>query len=202
MSSEKTRTAIIVSVLALVALLVVGGLAFVTLKFRAQAARRQALAELKAANPVEYYILHTANTKSDEDLKSEMVGKWELRGVMNRQTGQFFFVPAQSGNFKMWTLTNWSIATYDLFSNLQYKASGHYTLERGIYTESIEAATGQMTRFLGAHPKYKIRVDGDAYYQMSANPPRNGNAFRRCGSVSSDDVREWTRSPLAVVIST
>jgi len=177
MESEKSRTVAILGVVALVALLVIGGLTWFALKVRAQAAQRRALAQLKTDNPVEYFILHTANAKSDDELKNEMAGTWELRGTMNRQTGQFISIPTRSGYFKSWTATNWSIVTYDLFSNVQYTASGHYTLQGGIYTESIEAATGQMTRYLGAHPSFRIRVDGDAYYQMSANPPRNGNAL-------------------------
>ena len=30
-----------------------------------------------------------------------------------------------------------------------------------------------MTQYLGAHPSFKIRLDGDTYYQMSAG--RNSN---------------------------
>jgi galactose mutarotase-like enzyme len=63
--------------------------------------------------------------------------------------------------------------TYGLFSNVQYTASGHYTLQGDNYTESIEAATGQMTQYLGNHPAFRIRVDGDTYYQMTAG--RNTN---------------------------
>ncbi len=36
------------------------------------------------------------------------------------------------------------------------------------YTESIEAATGMMRQYLGAHPQFIIRLDGDKYYQMGA----------------------------------
>jgi hypothetical protein len=65
--------------------------------------------------------------------------------------------------------------TYDQSSNALYTAGGRYTLEGDNYTESIEVATGFMERSLGAHPKYKIRVDGDMFYQMSAKPPKNGS---------------------------
>ena len=173
MATERTRTAVILGAVILVMALVLGGLAFLAFKFHAQAVQRRALEDLKAANPVEYYIQHTPLTQNGDDLRNAMVGTWELRGTRNRQTGQFIFVPTRSGYFKTWTLTNWSIVTYGLLSNVQYTASGQYTLQGDNYSESIEAATGQMTQYLGAHPAFRIRVDGDTYYQMSAG--RNSN---------------------------
>ena len=173
MTTERTRTAVILGTVISVMALVLGGLTLLGLKIRAQAAQRRVLEELKATKPVEYFILHTPLTQTGDDLRNAMLGTWELRGVMNRQIGQFIFLPATSGNFKTWTPTNWSIVSYDLFSNVQYTASGHYTLQGDHYTESIEAATGQMTQYLGAHPAFRIRVDGDSYYQMSAGKNSN-----------------------------
>jgi len=157
----------------LAVVLVLGGIAFLALHLHARMVQRRALEELKVANPVEYFILHTPKTQSDEELRSQMAGTWELRGVRNRQIGLFIPVSAHSGYFKTWTPTNWSIVTYDQLSNVQYTASGHYTLQGDHYTESIEAATGQMRQYLGNHPVFRIRVDGDNYYQMSAGKNAN-----------------------------
>ncbi len=173
MATERTRTALILGTVILAVALVLGGLTVLTLKMRAHAAQRRALEKLKETRPVEYFILHTPLTQTGDGLRNAMLGTWELRGVMNRRVGQFVLLPARSGNFKTWTPTNWSIVSYDLFSNVQYTASGHYTLQGDNYSESIEAATGQMTQYLGAHPAFRIRVDGDSYYQMSAG--RNSN---------------------------
>jgi hypothetical protein len=63
---------------------------------------------------------------------------------------------------------NHAIATYDNNSNLLYSASDHYTLRGDNYTESIEDASGSMARYIGAHPKFRVRIDGDKYYQMGA----------------------------------
>jgi hypothetical protein len=153
--------------------LVLGGLTVIALKMRAHAAQRRALEELKARNPVEYFILHTPLTQTGDDLRKAMVGTWKLAAHLNRQTGDFTVLVQRAGHFKTWTLTNWSSVTYDLYSNVSYTASGHYTLQGDNYTESIEAATGQMTQYLGNHPAFRIRVDGDNYYQMSAG--RNSN---------------------------
>jgi hypothetical protein len=130
---------------------------------------KRELAQLKVDNPVEYYVLHTPMTKKEDELKNEMEGTWRLAGAHSRRTGGFVYLqPSGNYYFKTFTLTNWSIATYDFSSNLLYSASGHYTLQGELYTESIEAATGQMTQYLHMQPQFKIRMDGDKYYQMGA----------------------------------
>ena len=168
MSSEKSKTGIIIGIVTLVAVLVLGGITLLLLKVRAHTVQARALAELKADNPVEYYVLHTPLVQSEDELKSEMVGTWQLKGAKSRATGSFVFLLPGNLYFKSFTLTNWAIVTYDAYSNVLYSASGHYTLHGDSYTESIEAATGMMTRYLGAHPGFRIRVDGDNYYQMGA----------------------------------
>ena len=168
MASEKTKTAIIVGIVALVAVLILGGITFLIFKVRVHMAQEKALAELKADNPVEYYVLHTPMAQSEDELKNEMVGKWQLMGAKSGRTGGFVMLQTPGLYLKSFTLTNWAIVTYDADSNVLYSASGHYTLHGDSYTESIEAATGMMTRYLGAHPGFRIRVDGDTYYQMGA----------------------------------
>ena len=74
MASEKTKMGIIVGIVALVAVLVLGGIAFLILKVRAHVVQARALAELKADNPVEYYVLHTLMVQSEDELKNDMVG--------------------------------------------------------------------------------------------------------------------------------
>lgn len=173
MGTELSRTAVTRLALAGLGISIILGLVFLGLKLHQRSVQRQALETLKAANPVEYFILHTAKKQSDAELRDQMVGTWEMAGVRNRQSGLFIFVPPRSGNFKTWTLTNWSIVSYDFFSNVQYTASGHYTLQGDLYTEAIEAATGQMTQYLGARPSFRIRLEGDTYYQMSAGNNAN-----------------------------
>jgi hypothetical protein len=168
MASEKIKTGIIIGIVALVAVLILGGTTFLILKVRAHVVQARALAELKADNPVEYYVLHTPMVQSEDEWKGEMVGMWRLMGAKSRSTGGFVFLLPGNLYFKSFTLTNWAIVTYDAYSNVLYSAGGHYTLHGDSYTESIEAATGTMTRYLGAHPGFRIRVDGDNYYQMGA----------------------------------
>ena len=173
MSSENTKLAVIIGVLVLVVVVIVGGLGMFVVKMRAQAAQQKALADLKERNPVEYYVLHTPPAQNADDTRNAMLGTWQLGAVRNRTTGQMVVMLPRAGNFKTWTLTNWSIASFDTSSNLQYTASGHYTLQGDLYTEAIEEATGQMRQYLGNHPAFHIRVVDDTYYQMSADNKAN-----------------------------
>jgi hypothetical protein len=129
MASEKTKTAIIISVVALVAVLVLGGITFFFLKVRAQMVRQRELTELKQNNPVEYYVLHTPLTQKEDELRSGMVGTWQLMGAKSGRTGGFVMLQTPSLYIKSFTLTNWAIVTYDADSNVLYSASGHYTLQ-------------------------------------------------------------------------
>jgi len=67
----------------------------------------------------------------------------------------------------MWTLTNWAIIRYDAKSNVVYSASGPYELQGDLYTETTANATGTMTPYIGTRSTYKLRVDGDKYYQTA-----------------------------------
>jgi hypothetical protein len=164
MASPKTKLAIVIAI----GILFLGGITFLVLKVKAHIDQKRALAELKKDNPVEYYVLHTPRVQSEDELKNQMVGTWELAGAKSGTTGKFVFLQPHNGRFNMFTLTNWAVVRYDADSNVVYSASGHYTLRGDRYTESIEAATGMMKRYLGAHPRFRIRVDGDHDYQMQA----------------------------------
>ncbi|MGB7747534.1 MAG: hypothetical protein WBN75_09635 [Verrucomicrobiia bacterium] len=161
MASPKAKTAIVIGVV-----LVLGAITFLTVKIRAHVIQTRALAELKENNPVEYYVLHTPMTQKGDELKNEMEGKWRLTGAHSRRTGGFVFLQPGNYYFKIFTETNWAIATYDTDSNLLYSASGRYTLQGENYSEYIDAATGTMVQYLHANPHFKIRVVGDKYYQM------------------------------------
>ena len=162
MASEKTNTAIIIGI----AVLILGGITFLILKVRAHWVQARALAELKSDNPVEYYILHTPMVQSESDLKDDLVGTLQLAGAKSLQTGEFVRLESPQNYRKMFTLTNWTMVACDNDSNVLYIASGHYTLQGENYTESIEAATGAKSQFRGTHPTFRIRLDGDKFYEM------------------------------------
>lgn len=182
MASEKARTILITGMLVLVAILVFGGLALLILKVRAQTAQNRALARLKEENPVEYYLRHTPLAQSEEELKNAMVGTWELTGAKSARTGGFVTLASPQNFHKTFTLETWAIVTCDDQSNVLYSAGGHYTLQGDRYTEAIESATGTMTRYLGAHPSFRIRVVGDEFYQMGAGEhPTIEERWQRAG---------------------
>ena len=124
-------------------------------------------------DPVAYAVLHKSllqkvfHLQVDENkLRRQMIGVWEMSAVRSRRGTNYFFLQKGNNHFKIWTRTNWSIVSYDSDSNIVDSASGPYTLQGNTYSETIETATGFMTNFIGAHPRFKIRVDGDNYYQL------------------------------------
>jgi hypothetical protein len=168
MASQKTKTILLATTGGLLAVLIFGSITFFILKVRAQMAKARELAELKEYNPVEYFVLHTPMTLSEDNLRNALVGRWQLIGAKSFTTGEFTVLLSPQNFLKTFTLTNWAIVTYDSGSNVLYSAGGRYTLQGDAYTETIDEATGMMTKHLGKHPKFRIRVDGDKYYQMGA----------------------------------
>jgi hypothetical protein len=163
MTWSKKKTAAVAGVVILLAL----GTTIAVFEAKNSAARKK--------DPVAYEILHQSlwqkvfPQKTDEnELRHQLVGIWTIIAKKFRSDSGFRYFPMDNLRLKMWTLTNWSIVTYDTESNVVYSASGPYELHGNNYTETIEAATGGMTNYLGAKPRFKIRVDGDKYYQMSA----------------------------------
>jgi hypothetical protein len=158
----------------------VGGLGFLAVKLRAQSAQRRALEELKENNPVEYFILRTPMAQNESDVKAGLAGTWHLAGAKSLKTGEFVRLESPQSYCKTFTLTNWSVVAYDNDSNVLYTASGCYTLQGENCTESIEAATGAKKQFLGTHPTFRIRLDGDKLYEMgTGNNPSIEQMWQR-----------------------
>jgi len=164
----KSRTIFVIGTVAFVAVAIFAGLGMLIYKIHARTMQERALADLKRDNPVEYYILYTPLKMTEDDLRHGLVGKWQLAGAKSMITGDFVQLVSPENYLKIFTLTNWSIVTYDGSTNVVYSASGRYELHGDNYTETIEHATGMMKQYLGRHPKFRIRLDGDNYYQMGA----------------------------------
>lgn len=81
MASPKAKTAVLVGISTLLAILFFGGIIFFVLKARARAAQARELAELKQDNPVEYFVLHTP-AQNENNLRDAMAGdKYYQMGV-------------------------------------------------------------------------------------------------------------------------
>ena len=76
-------------------------------------------------------------------------------------------------------MTNWAIVTYDSRSNVVYSASGPYELNGNLYTETVESGTGNMTNYIGTRLQYKLRVEGDKYYQMGSGIEETGQRVQQ-----------------------
>ena len=172
------RKAILLGVVIPALALVSGVLLWLVL--RAQPAQHRASAELNADNPVEYSILHTPLTQTEDELRKALVGTWQLAGAKSQQSGKFVRLESPQDFRKTFTLTNWAVVALDSRSNVLYTASGHYTLQGENCTEIIEAATGAKTAFLGTRPTFRIRLEGDTFYEMGlGNNPSVEQMWRR-----------------------
>jgi RNA polymerase sigma factor (sigma-70 family) len=154
MAWSKTKSTVIASA---VILLIGGGTAVTLLQTKARADR--------AKDPVAYVFRDPSKMDADA-LKQQLVGTWVLEAKrlgVNKPYNHF----SDNNRLKIWTLTNWAIIAYGPNSNILYSASGPYELQGDLYTETIETAGGSMSNYVGAHPKYRLRVIGDKYYQTA-----------------------------------
>jgi RNA polymerase sigma factor (sigma-70 family) len=99
-------------------------------------------------------------------LRQQLVGRWALE-LKRLGTDKDYTHYNDNNRQKMWTLTNWAIIRYDAKSNVVYSASGPYELQGDLYTETTAKATGLMTPYIGTRSTYKLRVEGDKYYQTA-----------------------------------
>jgi hypothetical protein len=180
MASRKTTTAIVLGMAIFFVVLALAGILALIARSRAQAAQAALEKKLAAENPVEYKVQHQPLTQDESELKNSLVGTWRMAGSKSWGATAFTLKPANNGDFKTFTPTTWAVVTYDANSNVVYSGSGHYTLQGDLYTESIEAATGPMAQYIGAHPQFKIRLEGDKYYQMgTGNKPSIEEMWQR-----------------------
>lgn len=117
-------------------------------------------------NPVAYEIAHEPAVINEDQLRNQIVGAWQLFAAKDWGDTNFTYYPPNSRHFKIFTLTNSTTVAYDADSNIIFQINGPYELHGNVYVESIETATGPMSRFRGHRNPFKIRVEGDKYYQM------------------------------------
>ncbi len=134
-----------------------GGITTALLKAKAHAAL--------ANDPVAIAFRNKPQTDANT-LRQQLVGRWALEtkrlGIDKPYTRYH-----DNNRQKMWTETNWSITFYDARSNVFCSASGPYELQGDRYTETVENASGTMKNYVGARMQFRLRVDGDKYYQTA-----------------------------------
>ena len=156
MAWTKTKT----TILAGVAVLLIGGSGTIIALKEKEKARQEYLKD-----PVAYEVSHQPPVKDENELRNELVGTWQLVAEKDWGEKQFVYFPTNNYYRKIFDLTNETVLGYDSQSNLLFSSSGPYTLHGSNYTESLQTATGGLARSRGAHPRFKIRVDGDMFYQ-------------------------------------
>jgi RNA polymerase sigma factor (sigma-70 family) len=161
MAWTKMKTTVVASV----GILLAAGTTVAVLESKARADRKKDF--------VAYEILHQslmqkllARRANDSETRRQLEGVWIITAKRFQGKPQFAHYPKNNPHLKTWTSTNWAIVTYDSKSNVVYSASGPYELNGNLYAETVESGTGPMTNYLGARLEYKLRVEGDNYYQM------------------------------------
>jgi hypothetical protein len=174
MAWTKMKTTVVASV----GILLAAGTTVTVLESKARADRKKDF--------VAYEILHQslmqkllARQANDSETRRQLEGAWVITDKRLQGNPKFAHYPKNYPHLKTWTLTNWAIVTYDSKSNVVYSASGPYELNGNLYTETVESGTGNMTNYIGSRAQYKLRVEGDNYYQMGSGIEETGQRVQQ-----------------------
>jgi RNA polymerase sigma factor (sigma-70 family) len=127
---------------------------------------QKAKARADSANDPVAYLFRDQSPVDANKMRQQLVGNWVLKTKRLGMDKDYTHYP-DNNRQKMWTLTNWTIVFYDARSNIFCSASGPYELQGDLYTEAVQKGTGIMTNYIGTQMKFRLRVDGDTYYQTA-----------------------------------
>ncbi len=174
MAWTKVKTTVVASV----GILLAAGTTLAVLETKAQTSRTNDFVADAILHPSLTQKLLALQT-NDSETRQQLEGVWLITDKRFQGRPQFIHYPTNNPHLKTWTLANWAIVTYDRKSNVVYSASGPYELNGILYTETVESGTGNMTNYIGAHLQYKLRVEGDKYYQMGSGIEETGQRVQR-----------------------
>jgi len=160
MAWTKLKTTVVASV----AVLLATGTTVALVELKAQSDRKKDF----IAYEIQHQSLIQKLAQRDSETRRQLEGGWVIAAKRFQGAPKFNHYPKNNPHLKTWTLTNWAIVTYDSKSNVVYSASGPYELNGDLYTETVESGTGTMTNYIGSRLQYKLRVEGDKYYQMGS----------------------------------
>ena len=174
MAWTKMKTTVVASV----GILLAAGTTVAVLESKARADREKDFVAYEIQHQSLMQKLFTQRA-DDNETRRQLVGVWIIAAKRFQGDSRFAHYPRNNPHLKTWTLTNWAIVTYDSKSNVVYSASGPYELNGNLYTETVESGTGNMTNYIGARLQYKLRVDGDKYYQMGSGIEETGQRVQQ-----------------------
>ena len=161
------KTTVVVSVGILLAV----GTTVAIVKAKAHAARKE---DFIAYEIQHHSLMQKLFAADNSKTRRQLQGDWIITDKKFQGNPRFSHYPRNNPHLKSWTLTNWSIVTYDTKSNVVYSASGPYELDGDLYTETVESGTGSMSNYIGSRMQYQLRVKGDRYYQMGEGIEESG----------------------------
>ena len=94
------------------------------------------------------------------------LGTWELVSTKYGVDKDFSDYPKEQRRLKMITTTHFTWVDYDTATRkVSSSAGGHYSIQNGAYTETIEFVGEGMERYLGKQQTFAIKIDGDKLSQ-------------------------------------
>ena len=127
-------------------------------------------------------IAATPNAEQDQ-VRKELLGAWEMVALRPWNTTIYFNAASGRHHVKFFTMTYSAWVDYDQAGKVITMGSGGpYTVQDEFYIETLQFASGSMTRFLGGRPKFKLRVEGDIYYQLALGEINNDEIWQRISS--------------------
>jgi RNA polymerase sigma factor (sigma-70 family) len=105
---------------------------------------------------------------AESKVRKELAGAWEMVAYKEWNTTNYISTPSDRRRVRFFTMTYYAWVDYDLASKrVAMGIGGPYAVPDESYIETIQFAEGFMTGYLGAHAKFKLRVEGDIYYQLA-----------------------------------
>jgi hypothetical protein len=94
------------------------------------------------------------------------LGAWQLVSTKYGDAKEFSDYPKEHRRVKLITATHFTWVDYDTGTGkASSMAGGHYTLQDGAYTETIEFVGEGMETYLGKKQTFTIKIDGDKLVQ-------------------------------------
>jgi hypothetical protein len=94
------------------------------------------------------------------------LGTWQLSSTKYGDAKEFSDYPKERRRIKLITATHFTWVDYDSATGKAASmAGGHYSLQDGAYTETIEFVGEGMEIYLGKKQAFTIKIDGDKLLQ-------------------------------------
>jgi hypothetical protein len=129
---------------------------------------------------VSAHVVQPARDLADRRARKDLVGAWEMVAYREWSTTNYISTPSDRRRVRFFTMTYFAWVDYDLpGKSISRGIGGPYAVPDESYIETIQFSDGFMTRYLGAHAKFKLRVEGDIYHQLALSKTNYDEIWQR-----------------------